>query len=243
MANSIDFSNLPVSNKLPSVLNKSNKLVDLSIADMESTDSSSFGELYQNALAENILNSSSDTCFLPPLSTIIGGFNLLGNFNFTGLQSENAGGMQASDNVIKFIAQHEGFLPTAYRGIDYQNQTIGYGHVIQPGENIDVLSRQQGADLLKKDVKQFEDSVNQEFTGVSLTQNQFDALVSFCYNTGVNIWSKVPQLTSDIKAGASANALKADFAACSNCNGEFVQGLYNRRMDEWQMFTGKSNLI
>jgi lysozyme len=241
MSNSIDFSNTDISNKLLSVLNKSNKNIDLSIADMKSPDASSFGELYQNALAENIVNSSSDTSSLSPLNTLMGGYNLLGNYNFTGSQSETAGGMQASDNAIEFIAQHEGFLPTAFRGIDYQNQTIGYGHVIQPGENIDVLSEKQGTDLLKKDVKQFEDSVNQEFTGVNLTQNQFDALVSFCYNTGVNIWSKVPQLTSDIKAGASADVLKADFFACSNCNGEFVQGLYNRRMAEWQLFTGGSN--
>jgi GH24 family phage-related lysozyme (muramidase) len=243
MSNSIDFSNTDVSNQIISSINNSIKDVDLSIADMKSTDLSSFGQLYKNALAENVMDSGSDSSSFSPLSTfgsLMQGYNSISNYN-SGTQSETAGAMQASNNAIDFIEQHEGFSPTAYSGIDSQNQTIGYGHVIQPGENISVLSNSQGTELLKKDLTQFEDSVNQEFAGVNLTQNQFDALVSFSYNTGANIWSKVPQLTSDIKSGASADVLKSDFAACSNCNGEFVQGLYNRRMDEWQMFTGGGN--
>lgn len=254
MANSIELLNNYVSNQLLNMIKTSNKNIDLSIADLQSKDSSafssSFGEMYQNALSQNVLNSNPNTdlnfdtssSLSSSTDSIMQGFNVLGGLQLRDMPSQDANGMQASSNALDFIAQHEGFLPTAYRGIDYQNQTIGYGHVIQPGENIDNLTEQQGKNLLKTDIKQFEDSVNKEFAGVNLTQNQFDSLVSFSYNTGASIWDKVPKLTNDIKSGASADVLNEDFAACSNCNGEFVQGLHNRRMDEWQLYTGQSNV-
>ena len=42
-----------------------------------------------------------------------------------------------SDNGVGFIADYEDFYSKPYRGLDYQNQTIGYGHVILPGENFE----------------------------------------------------------------------------------------------------------
>ncbi|MDR3551882.1 MAG: lysozyme, partial [Clostridia bacterium] len=147
-----------------------------------------------------------------------------------------ASGMKASDNLVSFIANHEGYSATPYRGIDYQNETIGYGHVIKSGENLDNLSQSDALQLLKSDIKPCVDSVNREFAGVKLTQPQFDSLVSFSYALGTNVWKNVPTLTSDIKAGASAETLKQDFAACDHCNGVEVKGLLNRRMDEWKMF-------
>lgn len=142
----------------------------------------------------------------------------------------------ASDNAVQFIAEHEGFSSTAYRGADVQNLTIGYGHVIEPGENLPPLTQEQAMELLKSDLKPFVESVNNEFAGVNLTQNQKDALVSFSYNLGANIWSKTPKLVSDIKSGASAETLREDFARCDNCNGSELTGLLNRRLDEWKLF-------
>jgi lysozyme len=242
MSNSIQTASADESTQLLSIISKTKKIIDLSIADLKSTNTSSFEELYKNALAENIVSSGSGTSSFSPasllgsLSSPLQGYTISGETS--SVQTGTAGAMQTSGSAVAFIAQHEGFMPTAYRGIDYQNQTIGYGHVIQPGESFDTLTPQQGQQLLKKDLTQFENSVNKEFSGTNLSQNQFDALVSFSYNTGANVWSKVPKLTGDIKSGASADVLKADFSACSNCNGQYVQGLNNRRMDEWQMFTG-----
>lgn len=151
-----------------------------------------------------------------------------------------AGGMQVSDAGVRFIAEHEGYASTAYRGADVQNQTIGYGHVIEPGESFTSLTQPQALSLLKNDLKSCEESVNREFAGTPLTQNQFDALVSYSYNLGTNIWSKTPTLTNDIKSGASPEVLKADFARASNCNGQRLQGLVNRRLDEYELFSGGS---
>ena len=144
------------------------------------------------------------------------------------------GNMIVSDALVSFIATYEGFYATAYRGVDFQNLTIGYGHVILPGEIFTSLTQAEGLALLKSDLIGYQQSVNNEF-GVILNQNQFDSLVSFCYNTGKNVWSQA-NLTNDVKSGASADVLKTDFTNWSHCNGVVVPGLINRRLDEWEMF-------
>lgn len=62
--------------------------------------------------------------------------------------------------------------------------TIGYGHVILAGENFpDVLTPQEAEAILAKDLEAFEKAVLRAVK-VPLEQYQFDALVSFTYNTG-----------------------------------------------------------
>ena len=89
-----------------------------------------------------------------------------------------------SDDGIGFIADYESFYAEPYRGLDSQNQTIGYGHVIVSGENFESLTEEEAKALLKKDLNSFVDLVNTMILGLSLSQNQFDALVSFSYNCG-----------------------------------------------------------
>lgn len=146
-------------------------------------------------------------------------------------------GSQPSAQLLRFIEAHEGYSATAYRGADIQNQTIGYGHVIMPGESFTKLTQPQAEQLLKNDLSSSIASVKKEFAGVNLSQNQFDALVSFAYNLGDNIWSHAPTLVNDIKSGASPDVLKNDFTAFDHCNGQELKGLYNRRVDEWRLFT------
>lgn len=62
--------------------------------------------------------------------------------------------------------------------------TIGWGHLIQEGEDFPPQITQAQADaLFEKDLARFVADVN-KLVKVPLTQNQFDALVSFHYNTG-----------------------------------------------------------
>ena len=165
-----------------------------------------------------------------------GVYNSPSKSNTPSTSTGTPGKMVASDKLVRFIASYEGFSSTPYRGVDYQNRTIGYGHVILPGEKFTSLTKEEALALLKKDLAKYEKSVNNEF-GSILNQNQFDALVSFCYNLGVHVWHKgEPRITRDVKAGASAEQLKTDFTNFCHCGGKYVQGLYNRRLDEWEMF-------
>lgn len=144
-------------------------------------------------------------------------------------------GTGVSDSLIQFIKNHEGFSPTPYRGVDSWNLTIGYGHVIEPGENYTFLTEAQATDLLKQDLAVFIASVDKEFQGVNLKQNQIDALVSLCYNLGPNIWGSI-NLTDDVKAGAPADVIKRDFEALDHVKGTVVLGLLHRRDDEYEMY-------
>ena len=61
--------------------------------------------------------------------------------------------------------------------------TIGYGHTghdVHPGLQI---TAQQANDLLEQDVQFAVNAVNRAVTA-AITQNQFDAMVDFCFNLG-----------------------------------------------------------
>lgn len=80
--------------------------------------------------------------------------------------------------------------------------TVGWGHLVHKGtcdgrENEQTFSKgvtKDGAnDLLKQDTGVAERAVNQKVAarGATLTQSQFDALVSFTYNVGTGNLEKV----------------------------------------------------
>lgn len=64
------------------------------------------------------------------------------------------------------------------------NPTIGYGHLLKPGESFpDGITADQASQMLAQDVAAAERIVRRRVTA-DLTQAQFDALVSFTYNEG-----------------------------------------------------------
>ena len=140
-----------------------------------------------------------------------------------------------SDCGINFIADYESFYSEPYRGLDSQNQTIGYGHVIMIDENFTSITSDEAKALLETDLTSFIHLVNTMVLGLTLSQNQFDALVSFAYNCGVTALNN-STLLKDIKAGATDETIKEDFLMWCNCNGERALGLYRRRFDEFEMY-------
>lgn len=80
------------------------------------------------------------------------------------------------------IKAHEGWRPHVY--LDQADKpTIGYGHLIKPGEHFTSITKDEGERLLNKDIYFAVNAVN-DLVNVELNQNQFDALVSFVYNVG-----------------------------------------------------------
>ncbi|MET0155769.1 MAG: lysozyme [Rickettsiales bacterium] len=86
---------------------------------------------------------------------------------------------------INLIKRFEGFEPRIY--LDAAGlPTIGYGHLLRPGEAemfVNGISEAAGEALLIKDVLLAEQAVLRLIT-VPLTDGQFDALVSFTFNLG-----------------------------------------------------------
>jgi lysozyme len=155
--------------------------------------------------------------------------------------------MQTSAAGRKFIEGFEGLILQAYddandrvvqRGdIVRGTLTIGYGHTsaagppqVYVGMNID----QPTADaILGADLASVEIEVKHLIT-VALNQNQFDALVSFQFNTG---WLAHPQcsLARALNAG-NYNLAATDFMLYDEASGKVLAGLERRRMEEKDLF-------
>lgn len=87
--------------------------------------------------------------------------------------------------------------------------------------------------LLNRDVERFSYIVNRDCYNIN--QNQFDALVSFCYNLGS---------VSGIKDKVNNGTLtREDLTAYSYAKGVFLKGLFNRRNLEADLFFKKENVI
>lgn len=115
--------------------------------------------------------------------------------------------MKMSDRGLAELAGHEGIVPAPY--IDSVGVwTYGVGHTSAAGfpdpanmkrgmpADVDAAVR-DAMGLFRKDVKKYEDRVNAAIR-VPLEQHEFDALVSFDYNTGGINRAK---LTAAINAG------------------------------------------
>jgi lysozyme len=101
--------------------------------------------------------------------------------------------MQLSEHGYKIIKNFEGLRLAAYRDIA-GIWTIGYGSTryhdgkkVKPGDKL--ASDAQADALFKNTLGQYENAVN-EFVKVPISQDQFDALVSFAYNEGTGALEK-----------------------------------------------------
>ncbi|MCQ4169737.1 MAG: lysozyme [Hafnia sp.] len=144
--------------------------------------------------------------------------------------------MQISENGINLIKQFEGCKLTAYQDIA-NVWTIGYGWTQQvDGKPVTAgmtITQQKANDLLKQGVVQYEDGVN-SLVKVQLNQNQFDALVDFAYNLGVNAL-KGSTLLKKLNAGDYAGAAN-EFTKWNKAGGKELAGLTRRREAEKSLF-------
>ena len=159
-----------------------------------------------------------------------------GDFMGVGYQLAGAlgGGMQISLAGLAHIKGWEGFRSYVY--LDSAGKpTIGYGHLIKPYESFTTITEAEAARLLAKDVSTAENAVNAAVT-VPLTQNQFDALVSFVYNVGAGAFSRSTMLKK-LNQGDYFEAQK-QFTRWVYAGGKVVPGLANRRLAESRLFAG-----
>ena len=116
--------------------------------------------------------------------------------------------------------------------------TIGYGHT--KGVSIgDAITPQQANQLFDDDIAIFEKEVNR--VKRKLTQNQFDALVSFCFNVGISAFRR-STLRRYVEMGMSAEYIVKEFGRWIHDNGKPIKGLIERRKWEAQKYLGRSPL-
>lgn len=141
---------------------------------------------------------------------------------------------------LDFVKSFEGFFANKYYdcvGV----LTQGYGMTGDEIANLpDLITKETAATLLealinKKYAQKIKDDLDSK--GVSLSQNEFDALVSFAYNCGTDALLNQSTLYKNVVKGVKdADTITANFQAWSNGEGKRIEGLYRRRTKEANMF-------
>jgi lysozyme len=147
----------------------------------------------------------------------------------------NIGPLQASSAAYNLIKQFEGLRLTAYL-CPAHVWTIGWGHTagVNPG---DVVTEPQAEALLAADVSPIERDLP-KVIHAPLTQGQFDALVSLCFNLmggALALPSLAPKLVGYLNAGDPAHAAD-ELLDIDKANGQVLPGLVRRRQAERQVF-------
>ncbi len=144
--------------------------------------------------------------------------------------------MRTSQDGIDLIKHFEGFRPELYT-CQGGKPTIGYGHVLRPGEAYpDGITEAEAEELLRRDVGWAERCI-ERCVEVELTQGQFDALVSLVFNIGGVAFS-CSTLRDRLNRG-DYSAAAEEFGRWVYAGGRKQTGLIRRRAAERALFEGQ----
>ena len=141
--------------------------------------------------------------------------------------------MTASEDLVDFIKEHEGFRSEAY--VSGGQWSIGYGTSASPG---DTITREEAEEALRDHLLGVEKSLNSFITryGLSLDQGQFDALTSFTYNCGAAWMNQSGRFRRAVIKGASESQFLFAISLWAN-NGSLPDPvLLKRRLAEADMY-------
>lgn len=140
--------------------------------------------------------------------------------------------MNISSNGLNLIKQFEGCCLRSYicpAGI----LSIGYGSTGPHVRSGMTMTEKEAEELLLKDVARFEEGVN-KLVKVSLNQGQFDALVSFSFNVGLNALAESTLLRL-LNNGQNEGAA-SQFSLWVKAGSITLKGLVRRRAAEESLF-------
>jgi lysozyme len=137
-----------------------------------------------------------------------------------------------------FITKHEGLSLKPYL-CPAKVPTIGYGNTYySDGKRVTLLdkeiTKQQAFEMFKEIANRFAKRVD-ELVITELTQNQFNALVSFAYNVGTGNFAS-STLLKKINKNPNDLTLKAEFLRWNKAGGKVLNGLTNRRNEEADLY-------
>lgn len=139
---------------------------------------------------------------------------------------------------VALIKQFEGFVGKPYL-CPAKVPTIGYGATYYPdGKKVTMqdspITESVATDLLTNMLGRFEKAVDGSCRD-DLTQNQFDALVSFTYNLGEgNLKSST--LLKKVNANPNDPTIRDEFMKWVKAGGQVLPGLVKRRQAEADLY-------
>lgn len=140
--------------------------------------------------------------------------------------------MNISENGIALIKSFEGCKLTAYKAVNTEKYyTIGWGHYganVKAGQSI---SQGEADALFLSDLQRFVRYTNSHTKSLKLNQNQFDALVSFCYNCGPGTLKKLVIGRTPDEIGEHITDQQY-----TRSGGKVLKALERRRREEKELF-------
>ena len=147
--------------------------------------------------------------------------------------------MKLNEQGYNLICEFEGLLLKPYL-CSAKVPTIGYGNTYYPnGKKVtlldDPITKEYAFEIYKEVADRFAKKVS-AMLKVEVTQNQFNALVSFNYNTGALSTST---LLKKVNANPNDETITTEFKKWIRAGGKIVKGLVIRREKESNLYFSK----
>jgi len=145
--------------------------------------------------------------------------------------------MKLNKEGSDLIKSFEGCKLKAYQ-CSAKKWTIGYGNTFfEDGTPVvagNAISQQKAEDMFELIASEFASKVAKLVTS-NVTENQFDALVSFAYNCGaVNLQKST--LLKKVNANHNDQSIRAEFLKWNKAGGKVLAGLSRRREAESNLY-------
>ena len=142
-----------------------------------------------------------------------------------------------NEKTLKLLQRFEGLKLRAYKLPGEKYYTIGWGHSFDSSIKANtVWTYEQAEEALKKDLEKFEGYVEKYVTGVTLNDNQFGALVSYCYNRGLGKTDGSNGLRQLIKNSKTIDEYAKNIVVYWGSATKYKKGLVSRRKAEQELF-------
>lgn len=138
--------------------------------------------------------------------------------------------MKLGEKGLALIKSFEGCRLTAYKAVSTEEHyTIGWGHYGADVKAGQTISQAEADALLLSDLERFVKYTNSYIKEFTPNQNQFDSLVSFCYNCG-------PGNLKKLLSGRTPEQVADAMALYNKSGGKVLAGLTRRRAAEQELF-------
>jgi len=147
--------------------------------------------------------------------------------------------MTPSNNIVGHLKYFEQLRLVAYLPTPNDRWTIGYGNTfyedgspVRPGDKI---TKERAEELFTNILCDFSEKVNR-LVKSEISQDQFDALVSFAYNVGIEAFRGSTLLKTVNSRPRDYKNIVSQFMRWDKQSGAVVQGLVRRRVSEANIY-------
>lgn len=148
--------------------------------------------------------------------------------------------MKASDKIVELIKEFEGFSDKPF--LDNGQWSVGYGTAVEGQElaqyRANGITYAQADKLLRKYITEFEDDLNTfaRKYSLKLSQQQFDALISFTYNLGPSWMNNDSTFRQAVISGETGNDFLFAISRWCTAGDTVLVSLIKRRLAEANIY-------